>query len=434
VRHAIDPLCHFNRRSFTTKIPGSKSFTNRALIIAAQRMGESRIQGALHSDDTDRLAAGLNSFHGLSVEKSADGYRVRRTSEQLGAPDAPIYIAGAGTPARFLLGFAAMANGETVVTGNARLNERPMGDILRAFDRIGVRYECTERPDVLPVRIVGSRPSTQEWSVSGAVSSQFTSSLLLLASQQDGKQPIQITVHDRLVSRPYVNMTVQMLREVGVPVDVPALDRFVVSPSSIAADLIEIEPDASGMSYLLGAAAITGTSVTIPGIRQNSAQGDVGFARLLERMGCSLSFDAAGLTLSSSGGLTGIEADMDEMPDTVLTLAVVAAFAQGPTRITNVGNLRVKECDRLHAAAAELGRIGVSVEEGPDYLVIRPGGAFNSAEITTYDDHRVAMAFSLVGLIHSGITIENPACVAKSFPSYWDEFARFQNHHAALAA
>jgi 3-phosphoshikimate 1-carboxyvinyltransferase len=434
VNHPIRPLRGFNQNGFFAKIPGSKSFTNRALIIAAQRLGETTITGALHSDDTDRLAAGLNTFGGLSVERTRDGYRVRRTRERLSAPDEPIYIAGAGTPARFLLGFAAMADGETVVTGNARLNERPMGDILRAFDRMGVRYACTARADLLPIRIYGAKPSTREWSVSGAVSSQFTSSLLLLAAQQGGDQPIHICVHDRLVSRPYVNMTVQMLREVGVPVEIAAPDRFIVSPRSIAADVIEIEPDASGMSYLLGAAAITGTSVTIPGIRGNSAQGDVGFARLLERMGCSLSFDAAGLTLSSNGRLTGIEADMDEMPDTVLTLAVVAAFAEGATRITNVGNLRVKECDRLHAAAAELGRIGVPVEEGSDYVVIRPGGTFKSAEIATYDDHRVAMAFSLVGLIRPGISIENPACVAKSFPDYWDEFARFQNHHAALAA
>jgi 3-phosphoshikimate 1-carboxyvinyltransferase len=397
-------------------------------------MGETLIRGALHSDDTDRLAAGLDTFEGLSVEKTSDGYRVVRIKPVLGAPREPIYIAGAGTPARFLLGFAAMAEGETVITGNARLNERPMGDILRAFDRMGVRYVCLARPDVLPVRIIGSAPATRDWFISGAVSSQFTSSLLLLAAQQAEGERVRITIEDRLVSRPYVNMTMQMLRETGIAVDSTDPNVLVVTPGKISADVIHIEPDASGMSYYLGAAAVTGTSVTIPGMRATSAQGDIGFAHLLERMGCALSFDANGLTLSSDGCLHGIDADMDEMPDTVLTLAAVAAFADSQTRITNVGNLRVKECDRLHAAATELGRLGVRVDEGPDFLVIHPTKIIKPATIETYDDHRVAMTFSLIGLIHPGIVIENPACVAKSFPSYWHEFVRFQAHHVAVAA
>jgi 3-phosphoshikimate 1-carboxyvinyltransferase len=431
---AVQPISQSNRQPFTARIPGSKSFTNRALIIGAQRLGETTICGALHSDDTDRLAAALNMFDGLSVEKTADGYRMSRTKPTLGAPQQPIYVAGAGTPARFLLGFAVMAQGETVVAGNARLNERPMGDILRAFDRMGVKYHFEGRPDLLPIRVVGSLPRRREWSVCGGISSQFTSSLLLLAAQQPGGAPVRLAIEGRLVSRPYVRMTVQMLRDAGVAVDDTDPDNLVVTPGPIVSETINIEPDASGMSYFLGAAAITGTSVTIPGIRPNSAQGDIGFARLLERMGCVLSFDRAGLHLSSTGRLRGIEADMDEMPDTVLTLATVAALAEGPTRITNVGNLRVKECDRLHAAATELGRLGVPVDEGDDWLLIRPSKIIRPAVVATYDDHRVAMAFSLLGLACPGVAISDPACVAKSFPSYWDEFARFQTHHRSRAA
>lgn len=423
-----------NHRLFVAKIPGSKSYTNRALILAAQRMGETQVCGALHSDDTDRLAVALGSFGGLDVEKTADGYRLCRTQRVLTAPVQPIYIAGAGTPARFLLSFAAMAEGETVVTGNARLSERPMGDILRAFERAGIRYSCDVHADVLPIRIFGGAPASRAWRVSGAVSSQFTSSLLLLAAQQAGSAPVRITVEDRLVSRPYVNMTVEMIRACGIVVEADGDNAFLVTPGAVMPERIDIEPDASGMSYALGAAALTGTSIVIPGMPAHSAQGDLGFARLLERMGCTLGFDATGLTLSSTGKLRGIQADMDEMPDTVLTLAVVAAFAEGPTRITNIANLRVKECDRIHAAATELTRLGVDTEEGPDYLVIRPHGGVHPASIKTYDDHRVAMAFSLASLMQEGIVIEDPTCVTKSFPDYWHEFGRFKAHHAALAA
>ncbi len=434
MHYSVRPIQANNHRSFTAKVPGSKSYTNRALILAAQRLCQTVIRGALQSDDTDRLAVALDSFGGLSVQKTGDGYLVRRTQRALTAPSAPIYIAGAGTPARFLLGFAAMAAGETVVTGNARLSERPMGDILRAFEHAGIRYACEGNADVLPIRVFGGAPHGRDWRINGGVSSQFTSSLLLLAAQQSGSEPVRVTVEDRLVSRPYVNMTVRMMRDCGVAVEAAGPNTFIVTPGPVLSDAIDIEPDASGMSYVLGAAAITGSSVLIPGMPATSAQGDLGFARLLERMGCTLSFDAAGLKLSSSGRLTGIEADMDEMPDTVLTLAAVAAFADGPTRITNIANLRVKECDRIHAAAAELARLGVDAEEGPDYLVIRPNGVIRPAAIKTYDDHRVAMAFSLVGLMRDGIVIEDPACVAKSFPDYWSEFERFQAHHAALAA
>lgn len=427
------PVC-VSHQVFRAQVPGSKSFTNRALIIAAQRMGETKIRGALQSDDTDRLAKALDSFDGLSVIKIADGYDVFRNKRQLGAPSEPIFINGAGTPARFLIGFAAMAKGETLITGNARLSERPMGDILRAFDGMGIAYRCEAKPDCLPVRVMGSVPNGQTWAVDGGISSQFTSSLLLLAAQQETGRKTRIEISGRLVSRPYVEMTLQMLNQCGIMAKACGEDAFEVVASQPASAVLDIEPDASGMSYMLAAAAVTGTSVHIPGIAEHSAQGDVGFARLLERMGCHLRFEAGGLTLVSSGKLVGIEADMDTMPDTVLTLATVAPFASSPTLITNVANLRVKECDRLKAAATELGRLGVQVEEGPDWIRIHPVSRITPAMIETYDDHRVAMAFSIIGLIHPGVTIHDPGCVAKSFPSYWEEFERFCAHQMAKAA
>jgi 3-phosphoshikimate 1-carboxyvinyltransferase len=426
--HIVTPLDHINPEPFVANVPGSKSLTNRALIIAAQRVGTTHIRRALHCEDTDHLADCLDQFGGLSVEKTADGYRVTRSLEKLTPPEKELYVGGAGTPARFLLSFASLVEGATVVTGNPRLSERPMGDLLRTFERIGVRHECLRGPDHLPIRVHGSSITSAEWTINGATSSQFTSSLLLLAARQDAG-PITVTVENKLVSRPYVDMTIQMLAASGIVVRPVGEQGFIVEPARPTQDTIEIEADASGMSYFLAAAALTRSRVVIPNIGRHSAQGDVGFARILADMGASVTFGTDSIELQG-GELTGVEVDMDHMPDTVLTLAAVAGLARGRTHIHNIANLRVKECDRIHAAVAELGRIGIQAEEGPDFITVHPGGTVRGATIETYDDHRVAMAFALPGLIHPGILISNPKCVAKSFPTFWNEFERFRRHHA----
>jgi 3-phosphoshikimate 1-carboxyvinyltransferase len=437
---SVTPLTRRSLDVFQAAVPGSKSLTNRALVLAAQRLGETRIVGGLHSDDTDKLAEALNSFEGLSVARTPEGYTVRRDRARLNSPSRTVFINGAGTPARFLLAFAAAADGETVVTGNKRICERPMGDILQSFDDMGIRYQFEGEPGRLPIRVFGQDIQLGEalppvWSVSGEVSSQFTSALMLLAAQQRPGQQTLIEVTGRQVSRPYVEMTLGMLEEAGILARAVGSQSFAIVAGAPQVDMLRIEPDASGMSYMLAAAAVTGSSVFVPGISAESRQGDVGFAKLLERMGCALTFSPDGLMLRSHGGLRGIEADMDTMPDTALTLAVVAAFAKGPTRITNIANLRLKECDRISAAATELTRLGVEVGEGPDWIEIRPSGRpLTPASIRTYDDHRVAMAFSIAGLVSAGIKIQDPECVAKSFPTFWEEFARFSAHHMALAA
>jgi 3-phosphoshikimate 1-carboxyvinyltransferase len=427
--HVCVPLTALNSEPFVASIPGSKSLTNRALMIAAQRVGETVLRKALHCDDTDYLAACLDRFDGLSVEKTSDGYRVVRTRAKIGAPAGELFVGGAGTPARFLLSFAAMADGESVVCGNPRLSERPMGDLLRAFEGMGISYECLGKPDCLPIRVRGTEIAVPHWSVAGTTSSQFTSSLLLLAAQQPSG-PITIDVTGKLVSRPYVEMTVRMLKDCGIRVKQTGAQTFEVAPGMPANDVIEIEADASGMSYFLAAAALTGTRVVIPNIGGGSAQGDLGFARVLRDMGCDVHFNDWSIELSG-GELRGIDIDMEDMPDTVLTLSATAAKARGLTFISNVANLRIKECDRIHAAAAELKRLGIAAEEGPDWVRIAPNGAVRPATIETYDDHRVAMSFSLLGLLHPGIEIENPSCVAKSFPEFWGELDRFRSHHEA---
>ncbi len=425
---AVETLRKKNSAPFVAQIPGSKSYTNRALVLAAMRPGVTEVVGGLDCDDTQRLAAALASFDGLEVGSTPTGFRVQRTKERLGAPAREVHMGAAGTPARFLLAFAAAAEGATVVTGTPRLCERPMGDILKTLRALGIRCECLGKEDCLPVRVHGGQPSTNLWRIHGGVSSQFTSSLLLYAAQQPAGAPITLEIEGHQVSRPYVEMTRALMKACGISAERVREDALVVNPARPSVARIPVEVDASGMSYLLAAAAVIGTTVEIPGIGGGSAQGDVGLARAFERMGCKLELSPSSIRITG-GALTGIDIDMETMPDTVLTLAVVAARAKGTTRITNIANLRVKECDRIHAAAAELQRLGVEVEEGQDFLVIRPSGALRSAEVHTYDDHRVAMAFSILGLVHEGITIEDPACVAKSFPGFWQELTRFTRHH-----
>ncbi|MGE3174429.1 MAG: 3-phosphoshikimate 1-carboxyvinyltransferase [Planctomycetota bacterium] len=423
----IPVLTGRNPAPFAARIPGSKSYTNRALVLAAMRMGTTAVRGGLDCDDTQRLAKALGAFGGLAVEQTADGFRTTRTKERLTAPAAEVHMGAAGTPARFMLAFAAAADGATVVTGTQRLCERPMGDILATLRAMGIRCDCLGKPDCLPVRVHGGVPATREWRIHAGVSSQFTSSLLLFASQQPGA-PITVRLDGTAVSRPYVEMTRAMMAQCGIRTERIDGDAIVVHPGAPQHDTIRVEADASGMSYFLALAAVTGTTVEIPGITETSAQGDVGLARAFADMGCKVDFLADRIRITG-GKLRGIEIDMDTMPDVVLTLAAVASRAEGPTHITNIANLRVKECDRIHAAAAELTRLGTRVEEGEDWLRIHPTGALQAATVHTYDDHRVAMAFSILGLLQPGIAIEDPKCVTKSFPTFWAEFDRFVAHH-----
>jgi 3-phosphoshikimate 1-carboxyvinyltransferase len=277
---------------------------------------------------------------------------------------------------------------------------------------------------------MGGEIASRSWSIHGGVSSQFVSSLILLAAQQP--EPVEVVTTGHLVSKPYVQMTLRMLADHGIRSEAEG-ERFTIHPGIPQNDVIPVEVDASGMSYFLVAAAITGTTVRIEGIDSGSAQGDVDLARALERMGCTLVEENASLTLTG-GPLHGIEIDMETMPDVVLSLAIAAGVAKGETRITNIANLRVKECDRIHAAATELARLGIDAEQGEDFLVIRPGAALRPATVETYDDHRVAMSFGLYRLLADGIEIEEPACVAKSFPGFWQELARFVAYHEGAGA
>ncbi len=427
----LSPIRIQIRRAHSPKLPGSKSLTNRALALAASKVGQVRIVGGLHAEDTDQFARCIDKFGGISVTRTADGFQTNRTTAgRLENSTSDLQIKAAGTPARFLLTMVADSRGSGVVTGNDRLNERPMGPGLQAIADSGRAVKMLGLEGCIPARIDGGAPKTTRWSVSADVSSQFVSSALLSAARQDPSNgPIEVYALGNVVSRPYIDMTVKIMGEVGLSVREIGRQSWRVDPGEPVSDVIFVEPDASAMSYFLGAAAIMGTTVSIEGLGSSSSQGDVEFARVLERMGCQLTMNKTSLTLTGpSNGLTGIDVDMETIPDTVLTMAVVAAFAKGPTTITNIANLRVKECDRIAASVNELRRVGVAAEDGNDWLCVKPGGRFRPARIKTYDDHRVAMAFSLVGLLQPGIEIEDPACVAKSFPDFWIEYQALRKH------
>ncbi|MBK3588204.1 3-phosphoshikimate 1-carboxyvinyltransferase, partial [Streptomyces sp. MBT57] len=343
---------------------------------------------------------------------------VTPTGRAMRAPEEDVYVGAAGTPIRILIAMAGHAEGVTVLTGTPRMQERPMGSLLEALPGLGVTAEAVKGNGSPPVRVTGPSFRGGSTRISGAVSSQFTSSLLINATRAE--QDTEVHVIDELVSKPYVEMTIAALAEMGVVVERDGYTRFAVAAGQkLRGGTVQVEPDASGMSYFLAAAAVLGGTVTIPGIGKGSHQGDVGLVAALTRMGCTADIADDSITLTG-GELRGIDIDMETMPDVVPTLAVVAAFAEGTTHISNIASLRIKECDRIAAVATELRKMGITVEEHPDALTIT-GGTPRGAVIDTYDDHRIAMCFAIAGLRTPGVVIKDPGCVAKSFPTFWQK-------------
>lgn len=430
---ALAPLARRNPAPFHPRLPGSKSATQRALLLAAMRPGRTTIANGLHCDDTAALARALAAFDGITVA-TADGFVVTRAPGRLRAPGQPLDLAGAGTAARFLLGFAASVDGATVVGGSARLCERPMHDLIHSLRAFGIRCDELGAPGCLPARVHGGAPEGRIWHVASATSSQFASALLLLASQQPpANGPIELWLDGQPVSTPYLDLTRAMMVQSGLRVDRPNPACFVVHPGTPQHDCIEVEPDASSAGYFLAMAAITGTTVVVSGLGSKSTQADLGIAPALARMGCDVTIGEHEVRLTGKPvhgkPLHGIDVDLAQMPDAALTLAIVAATAEGTSCLTGLATLRHKESNRLDAAARELARLGVRVDAGADYLRIEPTGALRPSAIDSYEDHRVAMAFACLGLVTDGIAIGDRACVTKSFPGFWDEFARFAAHH-----
>ncbi|GGR21318.1 3-phosphoshikimate 1-carboxyvinyltransferase [Streptomyces roseolus] len=411
----VEPLAAIDH---DVKVLGSKSYTNRQIAVAALSGKEGVIDGALISDDTVFFTKAVESFGHVSAEIDHEAARISftPTGKPMTAPQEEIFVGGAGTPLRFLISMAGLAEGTTTITGNARMQERPFGDLLAALPGLGVEAVAVRGNGSPPIRVTGGNFAGGKTKISGAVSSQYTSSLLI--SSVLAKQDTEIEIVDELVSKPYVEMTLATLAEHGITVERDGYRWFKVpAGQSFKGGHAIVEPDASGLSYFIAAAAVLGGRVTIPGIGSASHQGDVGLVEVLGRMGAHTEVTENSVTVKG-GQLRGIEVDMDAMPDVVPSLAAVAAFAEGPTHITNIASLRVKECDRIAAVTTELRKMGVKVDEYDDAMTVH-GGPSHGAVIDTYDDHRIAMTFAVMGLRTPGVVIKDPGCVAKSFPAFW---------------
>jgi 3-phosphoshikimate 1-carboxyvinyltransferase len=407
-------------RHCTLKVAGSKSYTHRLLIAAAMSPGQCTLLNALRSEDTDFT---LNALRQMGVDISTSGTTIEMhgCGGRLHPTAAPIYLGNSGTSMRLLMSTACLGEGDYLLTGTPRMHERPVQPLVTALDQLGVRAECVNGTGCPPVRIRGGDTLGGDVAIDCSVSSQFLSSLLLAAPCfKDG---MDINVVGTAVSRPYIDMTIEILDRFSVRVEREGYERFrVAGGQTFKPGCYPVEPDASNASYFWAIGAISGRRVTIAGIRATSLQGDLGIVDLLEQMGCRITRNQDGLGVQG-GELRGIDADMGNMPDMVPTLAVVAAFARGTTVIRNVAHLKAKECDRLAAVMTELGRMGIETRsDGNDLIIV--GGDPRGAEIETYDDHRIAMSFAVAGLMAEGTRIRNERCVDKSFPGFWQVFAQ----------
>jgi 3-phosphoshikimate 1-carboxyvinyltransferase len=399
------------------KVPGSKSYTNRALITAALADGTSTITNALFSDDTKYMASSLNVL-GIPVEEQQDvnTFIVHGKGGAIPARQANLFVGNAGTAMRFLTAMLTLGNGVYEIDGVTRMRQRPIQDLLDGLSQLGADVTSKNNDGCPPVMIRGKGLQGGLTVVKGDLSSQYFSALLMTSPY--AKRDVIIEVKGNLVSKRYVDMTIALMRQFGADVENHEYKRFIVkSGQCYQSRNYEVEGDASGASYFFAAAAITGGKVRVVGIGSDSLQGDIHFVDVLKSMGCSVTWGDNWIEVQG-GPLRGIDIDMGDMPDVVQTLAAVAVFAQGRTRVRNVKNMRIKETDRIAAVVNELRRMGISAVEYEDGFEIEPSPPC-PAEIETYDDHRMAMSFALVGLRSSGIAIKNPGCVAKTFPDYF---------------
>ena len=402
----------------TLTLPGSKSYTHRALIAAALAPGESILANALKSEDTELTAQALAGL-GADLDWQGHTVRVLGTGGHLKPVADPIFLGNSGTSMRFLTAVVALGSGTYRLTGTPRLCERPMGELLEALNNLGVQATSEQGNGCPPVTVTGGSFTGGITRLSGAVSSQFLSALLLIGPL--APKGVEIEISGELVSRPYVDVTLSVLTAFGITFSREAYRRFIIpGGQSYRNHQYDIEADASSASYFWAAAALTGGRMTIANLDLESIQGDIDFLSVLARMGCHLISSPQGLTVEG-GPLQGIHMDMSAMPDLVPTLGVLAAFADGETVISGVAHLRHKESNRLAAVVTELGKMGITAKETPDGLRII-GGTPQGAEIETYDDHRIAMSFAVAGLKAKGVVIHNPDCVAKSFPDFWEYF------------
>jgi 3-phosphoshikimate 1-carboxyvinyltransferase len=402
-------------------IPGSKSISNRALLLAALAPGTTRISNLLESDDIVYMRRALTRL-GICTSTDAGALLVTGAGGPLVVDDVSLDLdlGLAGTALRPLAAALTLGSGRFVLDGIERMRERPIAPLVDGLRQLGADIDYLGEAGFPPVRVLGTGLKGGRVVMQGDLSSQFLTSLLMAAPLANG--PVTIDIEGEQVSKPYLAITLHLMRQFGVEVDHHNFQQFNVQPHPYRSpETLLVEGDASSASYFLAAGAISGPGVTVVGVGSDSVQGDIAFVDVLAAMGARVSRTATSITVQP-GPLKGVDLDLNAIPDAAMTAAVLALFATGTTTIRNVYNWRVKETDRLAAMSTELRKLGASVIEGRDFLSITPPAALNPAVIDTYGDHRIAMCFSLACLGGVPVTINDPGCVSKTFPSYFERF------------
>lgn len=422
----LDPIA---KVSGEVNVPGSKSLSNRALLLAALAQGETELTNLLDSEDIEHMLNALTKLgvsYRLSEDKTQCVVQGNGGAFKVAEP-LELFLGNAGTAMRPLCAALAASNVDTVLTGEPRMEERPIGDLVDALREADADVSYLKNEGYPPLQIKGKTLNGGEMSVDGSVSSQFLTALLMAAPLFSGD--VTIRIKGELVSKPYIDITLDTMAKFGVTVENDNYQTFTISGDAkyLAPGKFMVEGDASSASYFLAAGAIKGGTVRVTGIGQNSIQGDIRFADVLEAMGAKVVWNDEYVEITGAP-LKGVNMDMNHIPDAAMTIATTALFAEGPTTLTNIYNWRVKETDRLAAMAAELQKLGAKVEEGHDYIKVWPTDSLKHAEIDTYNDHRIAMCFSLVALSDTPVTINDPGCTRKTFPDY---FTRFKTLYSA---
>jgi 3-phosphoshikimate 1-carboxyvinyltransferase len=408
----------------TVRLPGSKSISNRVLLLAALSEGVTVVRDLLKSDDTDRMLDALRTL-GVMVESLGENaYCITGCGGNFPRKDAKLFLGNAGTAFRPLTAALALAGGHYELSGVPRMHERPIGDLVDALRQLGADIRYLGNEGFPPLQISPAKLAGDTAQVRGDVSSQFLTGLLMALPLLN--RTVKVEVVGELISKPYIEITLAMMARFGVRVIRDGWCSFTVNAGSryVSPKEIFVEGDASSASYFLAAGAIGGGPVRVQGVGRDSVQGDVRFADALEKMGATITMGDNWIEAKASGKLKAIDLDCNHIPDAAMTLAVTALFADGTTTLRNIASWRVKETDRIAAMATELRKVGATVEEGADYIRITPPAQVRHAAIDTYDDHRMAMCFSLAAFGGAGVRINDPKCVAKTFPEYFTEFAK----------
>ena len=414
--------------SGSVTLPGSKSLSNRILLLAALADGVTQVTNLLDSDDIRHMLKALDQL-GVKVELNADKTvaTVHGVSGKFKTPDEALFLGNAGTAYRPLTAVLAAIEGNYELIGEPRMEERPIGHLVDALHSIDADINYLKNKDYPPLKIIGKKLSGGHVEIDGSISSQFLTAILMAAPLFDGD--LNISIIGDLVSKPYIDITIGVMAKFGVQVENNNYQHFVVksgqnykSPISIM-----VEGDASSASYFIAAAAINGGEIEINGVGKASVQGDIGFAKVMEQVGAKIDWYDEKLVVRK-GELNGVDINANAIPDAAMTLATVALFAKGKTAIRDIYNWRVKETDRLHAMATELKKLGAEVVEGNDFIEVAPPEKFNLVDVDTYDDHRIAMCFSMVAVGGQEVIINDPKCTAKTFPTYFDVLASLSVH------